>query len=177
MGISAKLDLDNMPEAGSTGNAATLGLEKDAEFSPLLEALELFCSSGDFTETLSAFIRDNAGAFDEEVCAEDEQPLDYHDRYMAYVAQVDILLEKFMSKQGIAPDDVVSACKWASSNNNPVTCVDFLLATTEYVKFLELMCDFKQMQQWESGDALEETLLSSEILALDESEESRCNLD
>ena len=63
------------------------------------------------------------------------------------VSQIEAMLDNFIEREGSSTQDVLAACVWAEQNSVDVTCIDYLLASTEYVSFLHLMCDFKKMQE------------------------------
>ena len=62
-------------------------------------------------------------------------------------SQIEAMLDNFIERQGSSTQDVLAACVWAEQNSVDVTCIDYLLASTEYVSFLHLMCDFKKLQE------------------------------
>mmetsp|Transcript_57175 Transcript_57175/g.124235 ORF Transcript_57175/g.124235 Transcript_57175/m.124235 type:complete len:101 (+) Transcript_57175:899-1201(+) len=75
-----------------------------------------------------------------------EHPLRWNELYQEYVSMIESKLEEFLAAESIPIEDVIAAV--SDSIQRQHTCIDYLLATTEYPSFLQLMQDFVSMQDW-----------------------------
>ena len=49
-------------------------------------------------------------------------------------------------------DQVVASCeRIAEYDQSTLSCIDYLLATSDYVDFVDLMCDYKQSKSWSAA--------------------------
>lgn len=76
-----------------------------------------------------------------------EHPLRYHELYMQYTAMIEQKLEALLAELSVSVQDLLERVAEASSGSN--TCIDYLLASTEYSAFLNLMLDFESLNQWD----------------------------
>lgn len=66
-----------------------------------------------------------------------------HDIFRQYTEMVEAQLQKFMEEEGLSPDDIYAACNSAlsSAEARSLTCLDYLMASTEYDSFIDLAFD------------------------------------
>ena len=66
-----------------------------------------------------------------------------HDIFRQYTEMVEGQLQKFMEDEGLSPDDIYAACNSAmtSPEARSLTCLDYLMASTEYDSFIDLAFD------------------------------------
>eukprot|EP00736_Rhodelphis_marinus_P013273 Rmarinus@m.8740 len=108
----------------------------------VLAKLEECFSSPEFTGAISQFVSENSALF----TVAEEQTLQNYDLYKKYTHMVEELLENFLSENGISSERLASVCTNAGTCDQ--TCIDYILASTEYNYFGQMMADFKQMQEW-----------------------------
>ena len=116
---------------------------------PVLDLLEAFFSEPTITSAISEFASEHAHKI-KPVPAGDEHPIFYHETYLAYTKMLEEKIETFMADNEITLDDIMEAARQAPSGVH--TFVDYLLASTEYEAFLQLMDDFRQISEWDAGD-------------------------
>ena len=116
--------------------------------SPVLDLLEEFFCHPSFTSAISDFATENAHTF--KPIEGDEHPLHYHELYTKYTAMIEQMIEQFMAEHDVTIDDILLAAQVAPPGVH--TCIDYLLASTEYEAFLSLMRDFVSMSQWDVSD-------------------------
>ena len=66
---------------------------------------------------------------------------------MQYTAMLEAKLEAFLVENHSSVPELVARVAATSSKSH--TCVDYLLASTEYTEFLNLMLDFGSLGQWD----------------------------
>jgi hypothetical protein len=115
----------------------------------ILDKLEDFFASPDFTSTIGDFLEATSARFqffDIDV----EQPLEHFACYEAYQRLVEQATEGFIAKEGWTAERLVeaaAACQ-AAGNHSAFTSVDYLVATTEFSSFVQLVSDFSSLAQW-----------------------------
>eukprot|EP00735_Rhodelphis_limneticus_P002924 TRINITY_DN14027_c0_g1::TRINITY_DN14027_c0_g1_i1::g.14492::m.14492 TRINITY_DN14027_c0_g1::TRINITY_DN14027_c0_g1_i1::g.14492 ORF type:complete len:147 (+),score=31.95,sp/Q96G28/CFA36_HUMAN/31.58/2e-07,ARL2_Bind_BART/PF11527.3/1.5e-21,DUF3447/PF11929.3/2e+03,DUF3447/PF11929.3/0.012 TRINITY_DN14027_c0_g1_i1:98-538(+) len=122
------------------------GNDADARVLILLE--DFFCSP-DWTTKISNFISENAHFF----TVGEEQTHENFERYQAYTNLIESLLEGFLTQHGISPQQLIQLC--LDKGGLDQTCIDYILASTEYEYFARLMSDFQQLQDWNENDVAE----------------------
>eukprot|EP00798_Chlamydomonas_sp_ICE-L_P013406 gene13408-19257_t len=105
-----------------------------------------FFGSPGFTSALGEFLGKYSCELEYKDFAED-QPLKNHDIYQKYTDLVEQGLQKFMLDGGLKQEAVIEACQKAqeSGDRTWLTCIDYLLASTEYESFMELAYDHYEM--------------------------------
>mmetsp|Transcript_37940 Transcript_37940/g.100889 ORF Transcript_37940/g.100889 Transcript_37940/m.100889 type:complete len:105 (+) Transcript_37940:242-556(+) len=78
-----------------------------------------------------------------------EHPLRYHELYMQYTSMLEQKLEAFLVENASSVPELLARVAAASGQSH--TCVDYLLASTEYSAFLNLMLDFSSLSQWDAS--------------------------
>ena len=78
-----------------------------------------------------------------------EHPLRYHELYLQYTAMLEQKLEAFLQENASSVQELLA--RVASASERSHTCIDYLLASTEYSEFLNLMLDFRSLSQWDAG--------------------------
>eukprot|EP00742_Colponemidia_sp_Colp-10_P002907 GILJ01003104.1.p1 GENE.GILJ01003104.1~~GILJ01003104.1.p1 ORF type:complete len:166 (-),score=24.01 GILJ01003104.1:324-773(-) len=112
----------------------------------LIHRLEDFCTAARFTSAIDDFISAHVDDFD----FGEEQKLIYYERYQEYIQLIERMLDEFLQNEGVTQDEVFALCsKLTEADPGSVTCVDYLLAVTEYEQFHQLMLDFKNLRNWE----------------------------
>ena len=77
----------------------------------------------------------------------DVQQLRWHELYLQYTALIEGQLETFLKEEGVPVAAMLSAA--TSDDSGAYTCIDYLVACTEYSAFLQLMGDFCAMSSWD----------------------------
>merc|ERR1711865_844687 len=87
----------------------------------------------------------------------DEQPLQNMDVFCKYQSVVDAQLEAFIASERLSQEEVFEACRRVKESNDSawITCVDYLLAATDYAHFVQLVADFQGLEMWEAEGASE----------------------
>jgi hypothetical protein len=122
------------------------------ETAAILSKLELFFGTPTFTSALGEFGQQHCGAFRAllaEGAAEGEHPLQWHSVYTAYTAMVESHLESFLAEHGVQQHELLALA--AASKGQGYSCFDYLIASTEFQAFLELMYDFLCMSDLGMG--------------------------
>lgn len=140
----------------------------------LLEKIEDFCSRPDFTESIATFSAEHAHEFatgpvegEHPVRASlaplrDARPrqsaltlsstpclqLRWHELYLQYTSLIEGQLETFLKEEGVPVAALLSAA--SGETDGSYTCIDYLVASTEYDAFLQLMGDFCMMGAWDA---------------------------
>mmetsp|Transcript_24330 Transcript_24330/g.35387 ORF Transcript_24330/g.35387 Transcript_24330/m.35387 type:complete len:160 (-) Transcript_24330:56-535(-) len=121
----------------------------------LLSKIEEFFSSPEYTNALGDFINESLPVFsffDPEV----EQPLEYYEVFQKYQKMTEEMFEGFISEQGIEINEVYEVCRTlCQQDDGASTCIDYLLASTEYEHFLKLVYDFYCMRNLEDGEGID----------------------
>uniref|UniRef100_A0A6V1NIC6 Cilia- and flagella-associated protein 36 n=1 Tax=Heterosigma akashiwo TaxID=2829 RepID=A0A6V1NIC6_HETAK len=117
----------------------------------VLEKIELFFCSADYTSAIGDFMSEHVGtftAFD----LEQEQPLEYYSVFQQYQDLVEAKFEAFVKKEDVSTEVIYAVCRnLHSQDNGASTCIEYLLACTEYEYFLKLMYDFRMMNNPDDG--------------------------
>merc|ERR1711924_180583 len=114
----------------------------------VLSLLEEFFSQPAFTTAVSDFAAQHATRLSVKSVSE-EQPLDAHAMFQEYTTMIEQLVTDFLAEAGLTPAEFVQAVQNADPRVN--SCVDYLLASTEYPAFLQLMSDFSSMSQFDAA--------------------------
>ena len=125
----------------SSAEGAPPGADKVAQ---LLDRLEFFCASGDFTGFIQEFASVHSGSF-----VEGEQTMQQHALYQQYHEGIEAKLQEFCRGEGIEEAQLLEAVTAAeSSDYGSTTCLDYIIASSEYDSFLTLMLDCQDMYNW-----------------------------
>ena len=74
--------------------------------------------------------------------------LRWHELYLQYTALIEGQLETFLKEEGVPVAALLSAASGEADGS--YTCIDYLVASTEYEAFLQLMADFCMMGAWDA---------------------------
>ena len=108
----------------------------------LLDRLELFFCKPEFTSAVGDYTRSKLGEFQFTESLDDEQPLHNFAVYQGYTALVEEQLGDFLRQEGTTSAELMESIKaFEEADNGASTCIDFLLASTTYNAFCELMAD------------------------------------
>jgi len=126
-------------------------LPGEGTLDPVVGRLEDFFGSPEFTSSVGAFLSAHAPAV---VLPPAEQPLSNHSIFMQYTELIEAQLEAFIAREDLTQEQVFHACKRVKEGGDMawLSCVDYLLAATEYERFLQIASDFQSMQQWEPAE-------------------------
>lgn len=117
-----------------------------------LDLLEDFFCTPELTSAIAAFAE--AHAHEVLPIAEgEEHPLRYQELYLAYTEMMEAKLEGFLREHDVTLEQLMLAAREGGGSHH--TCIDYLLASTEYMAFLQLMLDFGTMGDYEIGDEIE----------------------
>lgn len=116
--------------------------------------LEAFFCSAQFTSNIGDFMA-RRGPDLEFKPLEEEQPLRNHDIYKEYTHLVERQLQSFITEQGVSPQAVYEACAKAQADaqgSSWMTCLDYLVACTEYEEFMQLAFDHCSVSTYEPSE-------------------------
>ena len=139
----------SVPTSTSADSADTL------VHSPVLDLLEEAFADPSVTSAINEFCVEHASTF-QGVRGDEEHPLQYHELYLQYTGLLESKVEAFMAEHDVTLDQILEAARHAPSGVH--TFVDFLIASTEYHSFVQLMSDFASMDAWvdEGAEPLEQ---------------------
>ena len=117
----------------------------DTDALALLEKLEDFFGGPDLTTAISDFAAAHGAEF-HPLPEGAEHPLQWHSRYLEYCGMIERQLEGFLQQHGCTSERLYAACREGDASH---TCIEYLLASTEYLAFLQLMLDFQGLSSYE----------------------------
>ena len=103
-----------------------------------------YCQSASFTRAMGAFAEQHASKFHPQDTGA-EQPHEWYQLYQAYEALVSERLEDFLAAEGVTAYTAFEACAAAKAAGDARFggFLDYLVASSEYTAFVELMRDFR----------------------------------
>mmetsp|Transcript_28499 Transcript_28499/g.52454 ORF Transcript_28499/g.52454 Transcript_28499/m.52454 type:complete len:157 (+) Transcript_28499:46-516(+) len=128
----------------------------ESKNSEILLKLESFFSSPNFTSAISNFFGEESSKI-EFVDPEGEQPFSNFDEFKKYTDLIEQQLESFIVSEHLTSKEVVEACIAAKGSNNAsqFTCVDYLIASTEYETFMQLAYDYSTISNYVPDESTE----------------------
>ncbi len=80
--------------------------------------------------------------------------MEYYQLYERYQLLVESSVEAFLGREGTNAEELIRVLTDFQScgSSDSVTCIDYMLATTSYRHFLDLVSDFKAIDQWGADD-------------------------
>ena len=141
-------------EGGEEGELSAVDEEWLDRAFKVLESLEEYCSGPDFTAALSEFFTEHLRDFDgiEELEEGDDMPAEWYSIFLSYLERMDTKVEEFITGTEIAggtcsSDEVFGIIQHFNELGVewPSTCVDYLIACTEYTNFLQMIVDHRAM--------------------------------
>ncbi len=115
-------------------------IESDIE---LISKLEYYCAGHKFTEPINKFIQENAHHF-QEIDESKGYPHEYYVLYTNYIKLIDELLENFVRENKYTDEQVFECCvRINEADPQCLNCLDYIMATTEYEEFYNLMLEHK----------------------------------
>eukprot|EP00899_Mesostigma_viride_P019051 jgi/Mesvir1/27147/Mv20815-RA.1 len=125
----------------------------------LLGKLEDFFCSPAFTTPVGGFFKDNNTKL-KLVPLQDEQPHENYAVFKEYADLVEKKLEEFLAENGVTAQQLYEDCSAhrelaKSGTQAPLTCLDYLIAATQYEMFMNLAHDFIQMDSWDDNRYVE----------------------
>jgi len=120
--------------------------------SPVLDTLESYFCDPAVTGAINDFACLHAPSITP-LAEGAEHPLAYHAAFMEYTKLIEEKVAAFMAEHSVTENDILVASLHAPPGVH--TCIDYLLASTEYTAFLQLMADFNSLSDYEVTDALE----------------------
>ena len=127
-------------------------LDAAPPLSGTLDLLEDFFCTPELTGAIAAFANEHAQEV-LPIAEGEEHPLRYQELYLAYTQMMEERLEGFLRDNDVTLEQLMLAAREGGSGHH--TCIDYLLASTEYMAFLQLMLDFTCMGDYEIGDEIE----------------------
>merc|ERR1712070_935696 len=118
-------------------------MEEPEVWPAMLYQLDSFLTSSDLKAKVFTFALAHSAQF--EAAPSDEQPLHTHELYKEFTAMIEAQLESFLADGTVSSAQLFQACKEAKERGDAVPAMDYLLASTEYEGFVQLMIDFKSM--------------------------------
>eukprot|EP01062_Namystynia_karyoxenos_P041949 TRINITY_DN30628_c0_g1_i1.p1 TRINITY_DN30628_c0_g1~~TRINITY_DN30628_c0_g1_i1.p1 ORF type:complete len:153 (+),score=57.77 TRINITY_DN30628_c0_g1_i1:83-541(+) len=121
----------------------------------VIDRLEAFFCSPQFTCAVGDFMREN-GERVELVGPDEEQPPVNMEVFRAYCDLVEKSLEEHLQAEGLSQQAVLDACRSEQGGGDAArfACVEYLLASTEYGAFMQLVADHARMAQYDCSAAL-----------------------
>ncbi len=88
---------------------------------------------------------------------EDEQSLECYGIFQEYVQKLDVKLDQFLVEEKMEAEDMFKICQRAyKADSENLVCLNWILASVEYPKFVAMMLEFKQIIQggktWKQTD-------------------------
>eukprot|EP00760_Papus_ankaliazontas_P035580 PhM_4_TR7914/c0_g1_i1/m.102229 len=122
--------------------------DDDDECVPLIEVLEEHFCVGETTSAVRDFLYgEQCKHVRLDVAEGQEHPQENYEAYMHYSEIIERVLMSFATEHDLSDDYLVGAVNEASEKYVGVfTCVDYILAATDYVCFLSLLADYRGMQ-------------------------------
>lgn len=136
------------PAALPSAAEADAEAEKILVHSPVLDRLEEFFSDPSVTSAINDFCCAHASVTP--LAEGAEHPLEYHTAFLEYAKLIEEQVAAFMAEHCFSEEDIVIAALHAPPGVH--TCIDYLLASTEYTAFLQLMGQFNSL-----ADAVDDT--------------------
>lgn len=139
------LDGEDGTQAAADESAAQgEGLDGDTERCiRVLGIMEEECTDPAFLTKISDFASKHATSFDDR---EEDHPIQWMASWNEYRELVERCLEEVMRREGISPEELASFCEYiAEEDPQALVCVDYLLASVDYLAFVQLMLDHKQL--------------------------------
>ena len=124
----------------------------------LISALEEYCSLPVFTDAIQQIMADHSHKF---TTNEEEQNLEWYGIYKDYIKTVEELLQKFLEENSVTEEDLYSW--WNRINQystDALSWIDYLLATSEYTEFCNMMVEYKDANSWNVTDQQDDFLSS-----------------
>jgi len=150
----AEPEVKEVAEGGEEGELSAVDEEWLDRAFKVLESLEEYCSGPDFTAALSDFFTEHLRDFDgiEELEEGDDMPAEWYSIFLSYLERMDAKVEEFITGTEIAggtcsSDEVFGIIQHFNELGVewPSTCVDYLIACTEYTNFLQMIVDHRAM--------------------------------
>ena len=105
--------------------------------------LEDFCSLPDFTNFLQEFAQKHCVKFQDE---SEEQPIECYTLWQQFTKHVDSQLDEFLQQNGLEAEKVMASIQRMQEHDQGIlSAIDYLLASTDYQEFVNMMLDFKDM--------------------------------
>ena len=118
----------------------------------LISALEDYWGLPDFTDAMANIMNEHAHKFSS---AEEEQDLEWYSIYKQYIKTIEELLKKFLEDQGVSEEDLYAWWNRVSEHEiGALSCIDYLVATSEYSEFWDMMVQHHSPQSEENDDFL-----------------------
>jgi hypothetical protein len=104
--------------------------------------LEEFCSSGEFTDKINDFLSENCVKMIE---TQESHSIENYIIYKKYTELIESVLNKFISGEGIEAEDLIDTLRRVHEMEMEVELysLDYILATTEYQDFYDLIMQHK----------------------------------
>eukprot|EP00753_Platysulcus_tardus_P017077 PLAT6257.1.p1 GENE.PLAT6257.1~~PLAT6257.1.p1 ORF type:complete len:217 (+),score=102.08 PLAT6257.1:40-690(+) len=139
-------------DAADLGAGEPVTITSEGGMRGVLDRLELFFLTATVTSAISDFVREEAADF-ELVALDEEQPLQNMDIYRRYTELIERELQRFLDAEGITSRQLYHVLDTLKDvDSTAAACIDYLLASTEYDSFAELVYDFRDMDDWVDGD-------------------------
>ena len=114
----------------------------------IVEALEDHFSDGQITTELSNYLfSDDLEGVVCSVTEGEDHPTQNYEAYMRYSDLIESILMAFAQEHNVEEEELVNACNEAAeTQQGRYTCVDYILAATDYICFLALVSDYRGMK-------------------------------
>lgn len=119
-----------------------------------ISRLEAFCQEGDFQKFLQKLGDEHCLKFEDDT---DEQSLECYAIFQSYVEQLDVKLDLFLEVEKISAEDMFKICQRVyKKDSENLVCLNWILASVEYPKFVAMMLEFKTIiqggKQWKESE-------------------------
>ena len=124
----------------------------------IITALEEFCWMPEFTDSMHQIMQEHAHKFTDN---EEEQNIEWYSIFKTYIQTVEELLKSFLEEHSISEIELYDWwIRVGEYSTEALSWIDYLLATTEYSEFCSMMVNYKQANEWNTGDQKDDFLSS-----------------
>ena len=124
----------------------------------IISALEEFWCMPEFTDSMHQIMQEHAHKFTDN---EEEQNIECYSIFKTYVKTVEGLLKTFLDEHSITDSELYDWWNRVGQySTEALSWIDYLLATAEYTDFCSMMVDYKQANEWNTGDQKDDFLSS-----------------
>ena len=120
---------------------------------------------GTLTDKIGRFMQDEAAAVNSaSLCPGVEQSAETYALFLEYRNMVEAALHDHLVAEGLSAEELAAMCAPFCANEGDggevhplaasLSCVEYILAVTEYSAFTQLLADHQACQQWEGGDEM-----------------------
>mmetsp|Transcript_6420 Transcript_6420/g.7808 ORF Transcript_6420/g.7808 Transcript_6420/m.7808 type:complete len:223 (+) Transcript_6420:1-669(+) len=151
-----------------------MAMAKNNQVPQIIDKLEDYFASPEHTSAIGDFLSLKVSEFTH-FNPKEEQPLHYYQIFGEYQKLVETSVESFLVQEGKTNEELFNTISQfqGTGGSEIYTCIDYLVACTEYDYFLQLMEDMKRMDDWggwgdEGDESLELSLAEPKLETLED---------